>query len=349
MTGKERIRAIVHREPVDRAGFWLGNPHDDAKKIYYDYFGLNKKTFSYWEREVELGVRFSSDLFWCSPELDPGAWNHPEKKPIFDVLDGKPRKSLAQPGIFAECVHVREIENFDWPNPDYLDFKSTIRGVDYTASKGMGVFGGMWMPFFHVLSDFFGMENYFIKMHTHPEVVEAATERTLEFYLEANRRCLDLMAPKLDAFFFGNDLGSQQELLISPKAFKTFILPGFKKIIAQAQSYGLKVALHSCGAVSEIIPDFIEAGIDALHPVQALAKGMDPVSLAEKYKNDLIFIGGVDTQNLLPFGSPEQVKKEVGRLKNIFGTYFILSPSHEALLPNVSLENVFAMRDAATA
>ena len=155
------------------------------------------------------------------------------------------------------------------------------------------------------------------------------------------------MAPKLDAAFFGNDLGSQYNLLISPEDFKKFILPGFEKIVAQAKSYNLKVVFHCCGAVSKIIPMLIDIGIDALHPIQAKASGMEAEKLASQFGKDLIFIGGVDTQDLLPFGTPRQVKNEVRRLKKIFGQKYIVSPSHEAILPNVSVENVIAMRDAA--
>ena len=91
----------------------------------------------------------------------------------------------------------------------------------------------------------------------------------------------------------------------------------------------------------------IDAGIDALHPLQAKANGMEAERLASEFGDELVFIGGVDTQDLLPFGTPQQVKNEVRRLKKAFGQRYVVSPSHEAILPNVSVENVIAMRDAA--
>lgn len=109
----------------------------------------------------------------------------------------------------------------------------------------------------------------------------------------------------------------------------------------------MKVALHSCGAVFDLIPYFIDAGADALHPIQAKAKNMDAEKLAKNFKDDVVFIGGVDTQELLPFGTPQQVRDEVKRLMDIFGSNFIVSPNHEALLPNVSIENALAIRDTA--
>lgn len=360
MNGKERVKAIFERKPIDRQAFWLGNPADDAKGIYAKALGIADgipadkrgqgnsilKASKLFGLDVRLHEELGSDLFWACPELDPFVYQHPEGKPMFDIFDGKPRTSLTQPGIFSDCEEIDEVEAFEWPNPDYLNFDETLKIVEMASLKGMAIFGGMWMPFFHTVADFFGMENYFMKMFTSPEIVKAVTEKVVNFYLEANRRCLDIMGDKIYAQFFGNDFGSQTDLLIAPDQLKEFVYPGIKKIIDQAKSYNLKVVMHSCGAVSSIIPDLIEFGIDALHPLQAKAKGMDAVSLAATFKDKLVFIGGIDTQEVLPFGTPEQVKNEVERVKDIFGERFIVSPSHEALLANVSIENVLAMRSA---
>ncbi|MGL6194338.1 MAG: uroporphyrinogen decarboxylase family protein [Thermoguttaceae bacterium] len=364
MTGQERILALLNNQPADRVGFWIGHPSDEAKVNYCNCCSIpvntafveHAKKMGQQEEavflatqidflDVELIREFQCDMFWCSPELDPEAWKHPAGKPMFDILGGKERHSLSQPGIFADCESVKEIENFDWPDAKYLDFTSTINLIDKAKKYNVAIFGGMWTCYFHTLCDFFGMENYFMKMHTHPEVIEAATEKVLDFYEQANIRCFEEMGDKIDVMFFGNDLGSQESLMISPKSFDKFILPGIKRVVALAHKYGKKVALHSCGAISSVIPKMIDAGIDALHPLQAKAKGMDAESLV-KFKDKIVFIGGIDTQHLLPFGSPDEVRKEVERIISLLGPRLVVSPSHEALLKNVSYENVIAMRDA---
>ncbi|MEW6742789.1 MAG: uroporphyrinogen decarboxylase family protein [Planctomycetota bacterium] len=368
MNGRERIRHIFAHEPADRVGFWLGNPLPETKEIYaralrievvsapavaqsvqepVDWEAVAAIAVRAAQADLELAAALGGDFFWYSPEHDPAAWRHPEGKPIFDCYGGKPREFLGQAGVFANCEDAGEIEEFEWPDPRYLDFSSTLQVIDLVRARGMAVVSGMWMPFFHVVADFLGMEGYFIKMSTHPHVVEAITERVLEFYLESNRRFLEVAASRVDAFFFGNDIGSQRDLLISPASFARYVLPGMKRVVAQAKSFGLPVMLHSCGAVAKIIPSLIEAGIDALHPLQARASGMDALSLARRFKNDIAFVGGVDTQDLLPYRSASEVREEVRRLKRIFGSLFVVSPSHEALLPHVSLDNVLAMRDAA--
>jgi uroporphyrinogen decarboxylase len=259
----------------------------------------------------------------------------------------KDRESLGSAGVFAECEDPAEVEKFDWPNPDYLDFSAPLNRCKYAYESGLAVIGGMWCPFFHVLSDFFGMENYFVKMYTDKEVVHAVTSHVVDFYTETNKRFLALAGKYLEAGFFGNDFGTQLDLMISIESFDEFLYPYLKKIIASFKNAGLRLAFHSCGSVNRIIPRMIDAGIDILHPLQALAKDMDAEKLEKEYGKDLIFMGGIDTQQLLPFGSPQDVREEVLRLRGIFGDHFIVSPSHEALLPNVRFENVVAMSKAA--
>jgi uroporphyrinogen decarboxylase len=106
--------------------------------------------------------------------------------------------------------------------------------------------------------------------------------------------------------------------------------------------------MHSCGSIYRAIPQLIRAGVDVLHPLQAMAKNMDAESLTQ-YKGKVVFMGGVDTQRILPFGTPEEVREEVLHLERIFGPNYIVSPSHETLLPNVPPENVAAMADAVQA
>ena len=124
-------------------------------------------------------------------------------------------------------------------------------------------------------------------------------------------------------------------------------MPYFREFTDQAHRHGYKVVLHSCGSIDRVIPRLIGAGVEVLHPIQAMAKNMDAESLAKKYNGKIVFMGGVDTQRLLPFGKPEEVRARVRRLRELFGPNFIVSPSHESILPNVSPENITAMVEAA--
>jgi uroporphyrinogen decarboxylase len=124
-------------------------------------------------------------------------------------------------------------------------------------------------------------------------------------------------------------------------------MPYFREFTEQAHRHNYNVVLHSCGSIDRVIPRLIDAGVEVLHPIQAMARNMDAESLAKKYRGKIVFMGGVDTQRLLPFGKPEEVTRDVGRLRELFGPNFLVSPSHESILPNVSPENITAMAEAA--
>jgi uroporphyrinogen decarboxylase len=184
-------------------------------------------------------------------------------------------------------------------------------------------------------------------MYTNPKVVECLTEKIVDFYVEANEKFFSELGDGADTFFFGNDFGTQLDLLISVEMWEKFILPGFKRLINVGKKYNKKIMLHSCGAISKVIPTLINAGIDALHPLQALAVGMEPKKLYNEFGNHIAFMGGLDTQDLLVNATPEKIKSVVRELKKDLGRNYIVSPSHECLLPNVPLENVEAMVEAA--
>ena len=334
--GRARFQSLISNRRADRVGFWMGNPHSTALPRYLEFFDVPDQRV--------LAVKLGDDFAWLPADIL--CWNHPEGKPTFDSLGGKKRESLNQEGIFAECDDPKELDRYEWPDANYIDLDKLERMVDAAIVDDMAPISGSWSCFYHIVADFFGMENYFLKMYTDPDMVLALTEKVVEFYLAANARVFERLRGKIDAFFLGNDFGSQLDLLISPECFRRFVLPYFRRLIDQAKAHGLKVMLHSCGAIDKVIPDLIDAGIDALHPLQALARGMEAENLA-KYKDHLLFVGGVDTQQLLPFGTPQMVKDEVRRLKDIFGPGWVVSPSHEALLKTVPPENLLAMRDAA--
>jgi uroporphyrinogen decarboxylase len=334
MTSRERIHRIVARQPVDRCGFWLGNPHPDTLPIYFDYFSVGSLE--------ELHLKLGSDFRWLTPQFMDSTYQHPQGRGIFDVW--KYKTSLGAPGPLAECETVNDIETaYVWPSVEYLHFDECLAalraaGEVYRAS-------GFWAPFFHDVADLFGFEELLIKMHTHPELVEAVFDRVCTFYLDANARFFAEAGDEVDAYFFGNDLGTQRGLMIGPEQLDRFLFPWIRRFADQAHSSGYQVLLHSCGSVHEILGRFVAAGIECLHPLQALACDMDAGTLARDAKGSLSFLGGIDTQDLLVNATAEEVRKEVRRVIGLLGPHLIVSPSHEALLPNISPVNVAAMAD----
>ncbi|MGA2117776.1 MAG: uroporphyrinogen decarboxylase family protein [Bryobacteraceae bacterium] len=105
--------------------------------------------------------------------------------------------------------------------------------------------------------------------------------------------------------------------------------------------------LHSCGSVYKVIGRMIDAGVDCLHPLQALARNMEAERLAQEFKGRIAFMGGIDAQHIMTNGTSDQIRAEVLRVRGLLGPHFIASPSHEAILPNVPMENVAALAEAA--
>ncbi len=331
MTSRERIKAIIAGKPADRCGLWLGNPHPDSWEGLHRYFRTGS--------EEEFRRQLQDDYRWIEPST---AYRHPRGKPIFDVQ--RKGQELSAGGALADCEEVGQVDEFAWPDPDHLDFRDVIQRLEGAGDVYRA--GGFWCPFFHDVADFLGMENYFLKMYTNPAVVHAVTRHVLDFYLEANRRLFKEAGELIDGFFFGNDFGTQQDLLLSPELLNEFIFPYFRQLIDLAKEYRKQVILHSCGSIFKIIPTLIDMGVDALHPLQARAAGMEAESIAAHFRGKIAFIGGIDTQQLLIHGSPKDVETEVERIVGLLGPRLVVSPSHEAILPDIPPANIAAMARA---
>jgi uroporphyrinogen decarboxylase len=329
------IKNIVERKKAERFGFWLGNPHPDSWEGLHKYFGT--------KTEEELRVKLGDDFRWITPQYMETTYRHPEGKGIFDVY--KTKSSLAESGPLANATSPGDVDRCDWPSTGFLNFEECITtlknaGDVYRAS-------GFWMPFFHDVADLFGMENLMLNMYTNPTLVHHTVNKVCGFYYEANDKFFREAEGLIDALFFGNDFGTQFDLLISPDQFNEFFYPWIKKFAQQAKSYNLRVIKHSCGSVYKIIDRYIDAGIDCLHPLQSRAVDMDAETLGRSYNGKIAFMGGIDTQELLVKGSQDDIKKEVIRIKRLLGPNLIVSPSHEAILPNIPPRNIAAMAEEA--
>ncbi len=281
------------------------------------------------------------DIAWIRPQSSPDVYQDPSGRKLFD--SGLDRTKHAQPPL-ATCETVSQVEDFPWPNPDFLNFDSCL--ADLRNTGDVYRMSGFWTCFFHNVSDLLGMEEYLVKMHTHPEIVEAVTDKVCTFYHEANERFFTAAGDMVDGFFFGNDFGTQTSLICGPTQFDQFIMPWLRRFTEQGHRHGHQVILHSCGSIHAVIPRLIAAGVDCLHPLQALAANMDAETLARDFKGRISFMGGIDTQELMTNGTPEQIKDEVRRVMRILGPNLIVSPSHEAILPNVPPANVEALAQA---
>lgn len=153
----------------------------------------------------------------------------------------------------------------------------------------------------------------------------------------------------LDWLWTGDDVGGQASMMISPELWREMLKPHLKEIFDVGRKRDLWIAYHSCGAIRPIIPDLIEIGLDVLNPIQRNCPGMDPYELKKEFGGELTFMGGLDTQYLVPNGTSEEVYKETLNLiegMTVDGGSYILAASH-TIPPETPVENIFAMYSAA--
>jgi len=194
-----------------------------------------------------------------------------------------------------------------------------------------------------------GYEQFMIDLLADEPMVRGLMDRLHDAYMQRTRLFLDAMADWFDIVFFTDDLGTQQGPLIGPELYRKLIKPYWAEQIALVKSRGKKVIMHSCGAVSDFIPDLIEMGVDALNPVQISAAGMAPERLKREFGADIAFWGGgVSTQGTLDIGTPWQVRDEVLRNIEIFakGGGYVFTQVHN-IQANVPPANILAAYEAA--
>lgn len=341
MTPKERFYATINNQPVDRPATWLGLPTPDAIPGLLEYFKVDSVT--------ALKTKLKDDVW---PVIVP--YNNAPFNDIGCALNfakegeggTQDERTLTAPGYFEDMTDPAEVDKYPWPDPkDYLDVAEAVRRAREIPEDKLRI-GIMWSAHFQDSCSAFGMENALITMMMYPEMYKAVIDRITEFYLEVNGMFYEATKGHLDAVLIGNDFGSQSALMVDPDMLRSYVFEGTKKLVDQAKSYGLTVVHHSCGSIFPIIGDLLEMGIDVVHPIQALAADMDIETLQKNFKNKGAFCGGVDAQELLVNGTPGEITDTVNKIKSIFPTGLVISPSHEAILPDINPANIEAMYKA---
>lgn len=213
----------------------------------------------------------------------------------------------------------------------------------------LGLFGGNLLEIGQFL---YRNDNFFLLLAGDPGRAHRFLDRLLEIHLGNLDLFLKSVGPYIDVIVFGDDLGSQRGPQISPKMYREFFKPRHSLMWSRAKQLAdVKVNLHCCGGVRELIPDLIDAGLDALNPIQTSCKGMDPRELKTEFGKDLTFWGGgCDTQAVLPRATPDVVRRHVRERVSLFapGGGFVFQQVHN-VMADVPPENIVAMLDAAAA
>jgi len=245
-----------------------------------------------------------------------------------------------------------EVEKHPWPDPTD---PSRYRGLKETARRyqeeGYAVVVSAPLMVMTQTEGMRGLERFMTDTVLNLSLLEYLMDKILEIQLEMSRRLLDEIDPYMDVIVIGDDLSHQGGLTYSPDMYRRLFKPRHRKIMrVLKEEFGdAKVLYHCCGGVEPLIPELIDLGIDAINPVQVSAKGMgDTKKLKAKYGRHLTFWGGIDTQRILPFGTPDEVRNEVRqRIEDLApGGGFILGAVHN-IRPEIKPENIRALYEAA--
>jgi uroporphyrinogen decarboxylase len=231
--------------------------------------------------------------------------------------------------------------DYRWPDPDDpARWKNFARQLEAAGDKFILI--SVSYALFERAWSMRGMENLLVDMYEHPAFVDDLLDAILEFQLGIVRAGCRL---PIDAVYCGDDYGQQQGMLISPHLWRRFFKSRLARLYQAAHDAGKWVFIHSCGNLLEILPDLIEIGVDCFNPFQP--EVMDVYQVKREYGARLAFFGGVSTQRLLPYGTPEQVKAEVRRLIREVGKNggYILAPAH-AVPRDARPENLVALMEA---
>ena len=245
-----------------------------------------------------------------------------------------------------------QIKEYPFPDADKIDknlfeqykqhAKALFEETDYAVCAQHPVYGvfelGCWM---------FGFDDFLYRMAGEPETVIWFFDKIWEYQKRVIELYYSAVGPYIHCTTSGDDFGTQRGLLISANMFREMIAPYLKKRIAYTKQFTKAYfKQHTCGSVYELIPALIECGVDILNPIQPGTYLMEPERLKADFGGKISFWGGVDTQHLLVNGTVDEVKIEVKKLLDIFGTDggFILSPAH-CLQADVPPRNILALYD----
>ncbi len=375
MTSRERVQAVLNHEVPDRVPIIIGVSNATGIKMK-PYQGLKKL----------LGIDAPDDYIYDWPELGTAKIDeqtmlrlHGDARGVLDRFPEKVQErnrtrephtvclddwgtgqTEIEPGVWfpgyhplADATTLDDLENYQgWPQMDdpYRVAQAAIDAKKLADENEYAILATPWLMF--PLERAFGlqgMDKFLMNLAMIPDFAEAMLKKNLELCKQHMGHFLDAVGENIDMIKIGDDLGTQDRLMISPKMYRKILKPIHADLIQFIkQKTKAKVFFHTDGDVFDLIGDFIEIGVDILNPVQTSAGKMsDLEGLKRLYGQNLVFCGAVDTQYVLPSGSPEEVRQEVKRVIDILGENggYMVASVH-TVMNEVPPENILAMVDA---
>ncbi|OHD73448.1 MAG: hypothetical protein A2177_04910 [Spirochaetes bacterium RBG_13_68_11] len=346
MTPKQRVHAALRRERTDRVPvfFWF---HPETAQRLGSLLGIPVS---------EVGAAMGDDvrMTWVNNNwamegiVTPEGGSHTD----FWGITWRREGAFNQPAGFPLAGASREdVLAYRFPE-DRVGFLLGLMAPVLAERDRFFVGCDVSPCAFEMYGRLRGLEDAMADIVADPPLARTMLARCADFALGlARRACADM---SLDWLWCGDDVAGQRSMVMSPEAWRDLVKPVMAELFAVGKRHGLWVAHHCCGALRPIIPDLVEIGLDVLNPVQAGCPGMDPLELKREFGDRIAFMGGVDTQGLLPFARANEVRNSVERLIEGMSAPvggrgpggYILAGSH-TIPPETPDENIFALYEAA--
>lgn len=264
-------------------------------------------------------------------------------------------KNAFNPDTLSKITSLSEFEKLEWPDHnsiwDYSGLEEELRRIKSLPAEYAIIAPDyeVGIQIYEIAWGLRGMEHFFIDLAANPKLVEAMLERITYLYTQRTKAVLQRLGKEVDIVGGGDDLGMQDRLQFSPETFRKIFKPHYLKAYSEVRSISsAAIHFHCCGSCVDILDDLIDVGVNILHPIQPMARGMDLAELKKRFGKHLTFHGGIDTQRVVPFGTVEEVKAETIKCFEILGKGggYILGPSH-CFQPNDPMENIAAIYKAA--
>ncbi len=356
MNSRERFFKAVRHETPDRPPIFVTLTPQVARKLS-DHLGIPYEEpydslLSTRISHVELLTTLGNDcvgIAACAPD------DFPTRDLGNGILENEWHMKFIDQGIYFEffeypLAHAEtkaDIDAFDFPDPHAPGRFDTARKNLKKYKDDYVIVADLETAIFETSWYLVGLEKLLMDMMTAAEYVDPLLDRIMEVNLAIGK---ELIAMGADMIWAGDDFGSQNGMLISPDLWRQYFKPRMKYMFDEFRKVNpdIIIAWHTCGSVVPIIPELIEIGLDVLNPIQPLAHGMDAGYLKKTYGDRLVFFGGFDIQQLMPSGTPEEIRAEVRRLKSVLGKNggYIIAPAHN-IQDDTSVENILAFFDEA--
>lgn len=247
----------------------------------------------------------------------------------------------------AHATSVADIENYKFPD---VNAPGRFRFAEETIAKygsTHGIIGDLECAIFEISWYMVGLEKFLVDMMLNEPYIEVLLDKVTDIAIQTGVRLIEL---GVDIIWAGDDFGSQTSMIMGMEEFQKYFKPRINRMFKAFRKINPNISLawHSCGAISQIIPEFIELGLNFMNPLQPLANEMEAENIKSNFEGQIGFFGAICVQELLPNKSPEEVKQEVKRIARLLGEKgnYILAPAHN-IQDDTPVENVLALFEAA--